>query len=97
MELHPRPFVDGILWPGLSSPNAASLLAMLFQLEQSQWLSAESLRQRQMKQAALVLRHARESVPFIASTMASWLAAYLTRRCGGPRILERSDIQDNWC
>lgn len=97
MELHPRPFVDGILWPALPSPGAASLLAMLFQLEQSQWLSAESLRQRQMNQAALVLRHAVETVPFYREHHGDLAAGALDEASWQSLpILERSDIQDNF-
>lgn len=97
MELHPRSFVDGILWPALSSPSAASLLAMLFQLEQSQWLSAECLRQRQMKQAALVFRHALASVPFYRRHYGELAGGVFDEPLWQSLpILERSDIQDNF-
>jgi phenylacetate-CoA ligase len=40
------------------------MLAMQFQLQQSQWLPQEVLHQQQLQQLALVLRHAGETVPF---------------------------------
>lgn len=97
MELHPRPSVDGILWPAIASPGAAGLLAMLFQLEQSQWLSAESLHQRQMKQVALVLRHALDSVPFYRSRFGELNCEALDEALWRSLpILERGDIQDHF-
>ena len=48
------------------------MLAMLFQLEQSQWLPEKTLRQRQMTQAGVLLQHALTTVPFyrhLLSTM----------------------------
>lgn len=64
MELNPEAFIKNIVWPAIPSRNGATMLAMLFQLEQSQWLPPKTLRQRQMAQAGLLLQHALSTVPF---------------------------------
>jgi phenylacetate-CoA ligase len=56
--------IGGIAWPGLPAQNGASLLAILFQLEQSQWWSPQELSQRQRNQLHALLEHARTHVPF---------------------------------
>lgn len=59
-----RSGTDGIQWPAITRPEAATALAMQFQLEQSQWWSAETLLRHQMGQLHRVLAHALESVPY---------------------------------
>lgn len=44
---------------------------MQFQLQQSQWLPPEFLRERQLQQLAPVLRHARETIPFYRQRFAA--------------------------
>ncbi|MCG2635451.1 MAG: phenylacetate--CoA ligase family protein, partial [Gammaproteobacteria bacterium] len=56
--------LEGISWPAIAAPQGASMLAMQFQLEQSQWWSPEQLQQAQLSQARLLLQHALKSVPF---------------------------------
>ncbi len=56
--------VPEIIWPGLPAPEGASMLAILFQLESSQWQSAEELLALQRLQLAKVLRHAVATVPY---------------------------------
>lgn len=60
----PLPYIKGIVWPAVPDQQAAGLLAMLFQLEQSQWLSPELIQLRQLEQAAFLLQHALKTVPF---------------------------------
>lgn len=62
--LIPRTSVYGIEWPVLPGPAAASMLAMQYQLEQSQWLPPQIILQHQFNQLARVLAHAYETVPF---------------------------------
>lgn len=45
-------------------PQNALRLAMLFQLERSQWLSAAEIKQAQLNQCKIVLKHAQATVPF---------------------------------
>ena len=56
--------VPGIDWPSIPGRRAAALMAMQFQLAQSQWLPWEELRKSQFHQLARVVHHAIESVPF---------------------------------
>ncbi len=55
--------VRGARWPALPPPYAMNVLALLFQFEQSQWLSPEALRANQFRQLELLLSHAAEAVP----------------------------------
>jgi len=48
----------------LPSTNAAALLAQLYQLEQTQWLTEEALLERQLAQLAQVTAHAHRHSPF---------------------------------
>lgn len=50
-------------WPVVPPPHGAGVLALLFQLERSQWLSPEILREQQQRQLDALLGHAFESVP----------------------------------
>ena len=45
-----RSTIAGIAWPAIVSTPGAALLALLFQLEQSQWLAPAELAQRQFQQ-----------------------------------------------
>jgi phenylacetate-CoA ligase len=51
-------------WPPLQPPREARQLALLYQLEASQWWPAASLRAQQLRQAGALLRHAWAQVPF---------------------------------
>ncbi|MFQ5960849.1 MAG: phenylacetate--CoA ligase family protein [Candidatus Methylomirabilales bacterium] len=56
--------IEGIGWPALPEQRGAAVLATLFQLEQSQWWSAEEILRRQFQQLTLLVAHARRTVPF---------------------------------
>ena len=56
--------IGGISWPGIPATNGASLLALVFQLEQTQWWAPEELHRRQGQQLQALLTHARSHVPF---------------------------------
>jgi phenylacetate-CoA ligase len=56
--------IGGIAWPGIPAANGANLLAILFQLEQSQWWSPEEMLRHQRDQLQALLGHARTHVPF---------------------------------
>ncbi len=60
----PRTSVSGVGWPAIPGSRASLLLAMQFQLMQSEWWQPEILRQKQLQQAANLLAHAINSVPF---------------------------------
>lgn len=55
-----------LLWPAVASPDAAQLLALLYQLEQSQFWPAATLERAQHLQLARLLAHARAKSPYYA-------------------------------
>ena len=61
-----RSNLQGIAWPGLPGPTGAALLALQFQLDQSQWWPEPALRLWQFRQLDALLRHAVATVPFYA-------------------------------
>lgn len=54
----PRSDVPGVVWPAIGSDAAATVLAVQYQLDQSQWWTAERLQEAQMDQLGRLLRHA---------------------------------------
>jgi phenylacetate-CoA ligase len=56
--------VSGITWPAIPPAPGAGALAMLFQLEQSQWWPPAVMCRHQFHQLAHVLDHAYRTVPF---------------------------------
>lgn len=68
--MQPRSSVTGIAWPALPDAHTASLLALLWQLEQSEWWPAAELRQQQRKQLAALFAHAAATVPHYQKTLA---------------------------
>jgi phenylacetate-CoA ligase len=67
-----RTNVAGLAWPGLPSRHATHCLALLYQLEHSQWLPAGELLDHQFRQINLVLRHAFETVPYYRARVPEW-------------------------
>ncbi|RLA12603.1 MAG: hypothetical protein DRQ60_08490, partial [Gammaproteobacteria bacterium] len=53
----PSSAVPGIDWPALPEPVGASMLALQFQLQQSQWWSLEEIRAHQLRQFQALLAH----------------------------------------
>ncbi|MCU0935645.1 MAG: phenylacetate--CoA ligase family protein [Gammaproteobacteria bacterium] len=56
--------LPGVDWPAVPSPEAAAVLSVLFQLDQSQWWPREALEAQQLRQLSALLDHARATVPF---------------------------------
>ncbi|MBX9792533.1 MAG: hypothetical protein K2Y37_26830 [Pirellulales bacterium] len=56
--------VRGISWPGIPGPFISQLLAMQFQLDRTQWLTAEQIVERQKPQLGRLLAHAYDTVPY---------------------------------
>jgi phenylacetate-CoA ligase len=87
----------GMVWPAVQSPASAKLWAILFQLEQSQWWSAQAIQENQRRQLRGMLQHAYDSVPFYRK----WLddAGLTVTDLENPDawlrlpILKRSDLQ----
>ena len=88
----PRSGVDTVLWPALLPDLEAKLLAIEFQLEQSEWWTAAELREHQLLQLGHLLAHTQTTVPFYGAALAA--AGY---RPGEPlttEIWERLPILD---
>ncbi len=90
--------VAGIAWPALPGPGVARRLALIQQLEQSQWWRPEVLRGWQYRQLGRLCTHALKTVPFYSERLrAAGLRAGQTL---SPEIwaqiplLTREDIQD---
>lgn len=59
----PTSVVDGIVWPAIPSPETATTLAIIQQLEQSQWWPPEILERHQLQQLEFLVTHAWRTVP----------------------------------
>jgi phenylacetate-CoA ligase len=87
----------GIVWPALPDRHAAALLALQYQLEQTEWWSPEALREAQMNQVAVVLRHAFDTIPFYRERLSA--AGYQPQEPLTEQVfahvpfLQRSEIQ----
>ena len=55
---------EGIFWPKFPSLQEATILAMQYQLDDSQWWSGEKLLRYQLRQAQNLIEHAAATVPF---------------------------------
>lgn len=68
--------VPGIRWPAVVGARDAAVLALLFQMESTQWLSAEALHEQQNQQLGALLDHARRHCPFyqdrLPDTIGRW-------------------------
>lgn len=64
MEWHLDSSIPGIAWPSIPAYGQAVTLALVQQLERSQWLSAERLEAEQILQIAPLVRHAWDTVPY---------------------------------
>jgi len=60
----PRSTVPGIQWPAISNPPDERVLALIGQLEQSQWWSPDNIQMSQLTHLTYRIRHAARTVPF---------------------------------
>ncbi len=63
--------VPGIFWPGIPDPLTARVLAVQYQLRESQWWTPEQLLEHQLRQAGALIAHARKTVPFYREFLSS--------------------------
>ena len=61
--------VSGIEWPAIGHDVSAHLQSLLFQLDRSQWLPVDRLREHQLHQLKLLLKHASASVSHYSSAL----------------------------
>ena len=89
---------NGIAWPALPSPADAALLALMYQFEQSEWWSPETLLAAQLGQLEGLLAHAARTVPFYRGRLQAAVergAGRLTLKTWRQLpILRRQDIQE---
>jgi len=62
--LNVKSTVRGIAWPGIAGPFASQLMAMQFQFEQTQWLTADEIVAHQIPQLGRLLAHAYSTTQF---------------------------------
>src|SRR3954470_22633446 len=94
-----RSNTSGNTWPAIPSSSDAILLALQYQLEQSQWISAEQIQQNQFKQARQLLAHAVNTVPYYQNTIPKTLLDDTQpldwSAWKNIPILERRNVQEN--
>jgi phenylacetate-CoA ligase len=88
----PRSGVETVLWPALLPDLQAKLLAIEFQLEQSEWWTDAELRQHQFQQLGNLVAHAQATVPFYTGALAA--AGYRPGEPLMPEIWARLPILD---
>jgi phenylacetate-CoA ligase len=81
---HARSSIGGMAWPAVPAAGAANLLALQFQLEQTQWWTPERMRDSQLRQLSLLLAHAFENVPFYH------------HRLGAAGFRAGEEVRDDW-
>lgn len=62
--LFPKSSDENITWPALLPPQAAAVLAVQYQLHQSQWWPVDAIRAQQLRQLEQLLQYSRRHVPF---------------------------------
>lgn len=58
-----RSALNGLAWPGFPTPRAANKLALLFQIEQNQWRTAQQIESAQFEQVRKLVSFAATTVP----------------------------------
>jgi len=89
----------GIAWPGLPTPLGATALALLFDLDRSQWLPADQLRGRQLQQLQVLVRHALATVPYYRKRWGDrhdFSRALTLERFTALPLLARRDLQERF-
>ena len=66
-----RSAISGMVWPGLPAGAGATLLAVLHQLDQTQWWTEGDLERHQFTQLQHSLRHAYENIPYHRGRLAA--------------------------
>jgi phenylacetate-CoA ligase len=61
----------GVRWPAIPSRRASHLVALLWQMQESERWSTDRLLEAQQEQSAELLSHARKTVPFYAERLAT--------------------------
>ncbi len=70
-----RSVFSQIAWPAPLSPSASSRMAMIYQLEQTQWWTADALQRAQFEQLRQLVPYAARHVPHYRRTLAAFANA----------------------
>jgi phenylacetate-CoA ligase len=83
-----------IVWPAPLSPSASSRMALMYQLEQTQWWTAEALQRAQFEQLRQLLPYAARHVPHYRRTLAAFAtgSAVTPERWHEVPLLSRDDL-----
>ncbi len=92
-ELQLQSGVAGLSWPAIPPRYALGQLALLIQLEASQWWSAERLREHQFVQLRRLLQHARETTLYYQERIPELPAELSDNFCHSLPLLTRRDVQ----
>ncbi len=94
----PHTSIDGNVWPALPGQKGQIVLSLLYQMEQTQWWSAEDIRDHQFQQLTALISHAWDKVPFHWSRLEQMGLKPpfddLQQRWSDIPILTRRDIQE---
>lgn len=95
LNIHYPSIVSHVVWPAPLAPSASNRLAMLYQLEQSQWWSAEALLQAQFSQLREMVPYAVRHVPHYARTLGDFAqpGAVTPQTWERMPLLSRKDLQ----
>jgi len=86
--------LQDVLWPAIPDNDAARMLALQYQFEQSQWWPLVRLQELQMQQFAQVFRHAVATVPYYRERFAPWAGSAMSwERYRELPVSSRRDIQ----
>ena len=91
--------MPGVAWPAIPGSEGATAFALQFQLERSQWLAPDEMRELQYRQLETLLRHAYATVPYYRSRWGSQYqpdAALTPERFARLPLLVRRDLQQNF-
>lgn len=61
--------VKEVGWPVLPTPQGASILSLLYQMDQSQWLPPDEIEELQLNQLGLLVAHAVKTVPYYSDAL----------------------------
>ena len=91
--------LPGMVWPAVPSGDGAVALGLLFQFENSQWLSASRLLEHQFRQLDVLVKHAHATVPWYRQR---WPGAFdptrplTTESFSSLPVLTRRELQENF-
>ncbi|MDA0238722.1 MAG: AMP-binding protein [Proteobacteria bacterium] len=89
--------VPGITWPAVPDANSSEILALAYQLAQSEWWTPDLLVARQLAQAGELLAHATRSVPYYRDRIDGYISSTGTltsERWRSTPILSRAVLQE---